>query len=86
MRKTAKLFQNGGSQAVRLPAEFRFAASEVYVRRDALTGEVILSAKSGRDTWSKFFALRDQIDVPPAFAEERPLNGSLPAYPSPQER
>jgi antitoxin VapB len=86
MRKTAKLFLNGGSQAVRLPAEFRFTATEVYVRRDALTGEVILSAKSGRDTWSKFFALREQVDVPAAFAEERPLNGSLPSHPLPQER
>ncbi len=34
--KAAKLFTNGGSQAVRLPAEFRFTvADEVYVRRDA---------------------------------------------------
>jgi antitoxin VapB len=27
--KTAKLFTNGGSQAVRLPAEFRFEGDEV---------------------------------------------------------
>ena len=86
MRRTAKLFVNGGSQAVRLPAEFRFAASEVNVRRDALTGDVILSAKSGRDTWSAFFALRDQMDASPAFARGRPLNGPLPAHPSHQER
>lgn len=31
--KTAKLFRNGDSQAVRLPKEFRFAGKEVYVRR-----------------------------------------------------
>jgi antitoxin VapB len=31
----AKLFQNGGSQAVRLPKDYRFAAqSEVMVRRE----------------------------------------------------
>jgi antitoxin VapB len=31
----AKIFQNGGSQAVRLPREFRFAAQdEVLVRRE----------------------------------------------------
>jgi antitoxin VapB len=29
----AKLFRNGRSQAVRLPREFRFAGSEVRVRR-----------------------------------------------------
>jgi antitoxin VapB len=31
--KTAKLFTNGGSQAVRLPREFRFEGEEVLVRR-----------------------------------------------------
>lgn len=32
--RTAKLFTNGNSQAVRLPAEFRFEGTEVSVRRD----------------------------------------------------
>jgi antitoxin VapB len=31
--KTAKLFANGKSQAVRLPKEFRFEGKEVYVKR-----------------------------------------------------
>ena len=31
--RTAKLFQNGRSQAVRLPKEFRFAGTEVRIRR-----------------------------------------------------
>lgn len=29
----AKLFKNGSSQAVRLPKEFRFTGSEVYIRK-----------------------------------------------------
>lgn len=29
--QTAKIFKHGGSQAVRLPAEFRFDEKEVYV-------------------------------------------------------
>jgi antitoxin VapB len=37
MARTAKLFQNGRSQALRLPAEYRFEGSEVYIRRDAET-------------------------------------------------
>src|SRR5262249_38131387 len=42
--KIARLFVNGGSQAVRLPVEFRFeGVTEVYIRRDSVTGEVILS-------------------------------------------
>ena len=35
----AKLFHNGGSQAVRLPREFRFEGSQVRVRR---VGEGVL--------------------------------------------
>jgi antitoxin VapB len=31
---TAKLFQHGGSQAVRLPKAFRFEGTEVSVRRE----------------------------------------------------
>ena len=33
MSKTAKLFRNGNSQAVRLPQEFRFQGNEVRIRR-----------------------------------------------------
>ncbi len=33
MSKTAKLFRNGRSQAVRLPREFRFEGDRVRVRR-----------------------------------------------------
>ena len=31
--ETAKLFQNGKSQAVRLPKEFRFNNDRVYIKR-----------------------------------------------------
>ncbi|NOZ49587.1 MAG: antitoxin [Chloroflexi bacterium] len=31
--KTAKLFQNGRSQAVRLPKEFRFEGNKVFIKR-----------------------------------------------------
>lgn len=40
--RPAKLFTHGGSQAVRLPKEFRFEGSQVYVRR--VGTEVVLSA------------------------------------------
>lgn len=30
---TAKLFQNGSSQAVRLPKEFRFRGNRVYIKK-----------------------------------------------------
>ena len=38
----AKLFTHGGSQAVRLPKEFRFDGTQVHVRR--VGNEVVLSA------------------------------------------
>ncbi len=37
--KTAKLFKNGQSQAVRLPKEFRMAGNEVYIKK---IGEAIV--------------------------------------------
>ena len=60
MTKIARLFSNGGSQAVRLPAEFRFDGEMVYVRRDRLTGDVILSSRP-RSSWREFMALRDEL-------------------------
>ncbi len=73
MRRVAKLFKNGRSQAVRLPASFRFAAAEVYVRQDTVSGDLILSRKPG--SWKDFFALVDSVEVPPNFLavrEKRP--------------
>lgn len=50
-QQTAKIFQNGRSQAVRLPKEFRFPGKEVYIYK--VDGKVILSAKP--DSWKDFF-------------------------------
>jgi antitoxin VapB len=69
MPVTAKLFRNGRSQAVRLPADFRFSGSEVYVRRDPETGDVILSRRP--DSWQDFFDLVDTLDIPHDFMSDR---------------
>jgi antitoxin VapB len=69
MPRTAKLFLNGRSQAVRLPSEFRFEGSEVFVRRDPATGDVILSQRP--DSWDEFFKLRQETDVPDDFLSDR---------------
>jgi len=55
MNHVAKVFMTGRSQAVRLPAAFRFQSSEVSIRRDPITGDVILSEKQGG--WGDFFQL-----------------------------
>jgi len=58
--QTAKLFRNGRSQAVRLLANFRFQGTEVYVRRDPATGDVILSRRP--HSWQDFFDFVDTLD------------------------
>ncbi len=49
--ETAKIFQNGSSQAVRLPKEFRLPGKEVYVRK--LGGMVLLVPKKGM--WKQWY-------------------------------
>ena len=39
--KTAKIFKNGQSQAVRLPKEFRFDDSEVFIKKSGNTVQLI---------------------------------------------
>ena len=69
MPQTAKLFMNGRSQAVRLPANLRFEGDEVYIRRDPETGDVILSRKPGN--WNDFFELIKAQEIPEDFMAER---------------
>jgi antitoxin VapB len=76
--RVAKLFRNGASQAVRLPADFRFEGDEVYVTRDDATGDVVLSNRPGARTWGEFFELLHAVEVPAGFMADRPLNVSLP--------
>jgi antitoxin VapB len=69
MARTAKLFRNGRSQALRLPAEYRFDGSEVYIRRDPATGDVILSCRP--ESWQQLFDLFDSAEIPDDFLADR---------------
>lgn len=69
MRKSAKVFMNGRSQAVRLPAWCRFDSKEVFIRKDDKTGEVILSKKPAN--WEGFFNLYIPEDIPKDFMVSR---------------
>lgn len=71
MSQTAKLFLNGRSQAVRLPAAYRFEGEEVYIRKDPVTGDVILSHRP--DDWHGFLVAAANAQVPDDFLspEER---------------
>jgi len=58
MLATAKLFQNGQSQAVRLPKEFRFEnLKEVFIKK--INGMVLLIPKSDKTVWDSMF---DNLD------------------------
>jgi antitoxin VapB len=75
MQQSARLFKNGRSQAVRLPAEYRFTTSEVFIERQ---GDAVILRPKPQD-WNEFFAraskvpsdfLAERTDLPP---EEREL-------------
>ena len=66
----ARVFFSGRSQAVRIPAEFRFTTDEVYVRRDPQSGSRIL-CESPEDSWSDVFQALDAAGFPDDFMENR---------------
>jgi len=63
-QRTAKIFLDGMSQAVRLPMEFRFDVDEVFIRRDECTGDVILSTRPGSN-FRRFMELRATLGPMP---------------------
>jgi len=67
MTRTAKIFVNGRSQAVRLPVDCRFDAKEVFIRKDPDTGDVILSRKPA--DWDGFIAAVKAAPAPADFLD-----------------
>ena len=63
--RTAKLFKNGRSQAVRLPMEFRLPGSEVRIRRSgrAVVLEPIASTGWPKAYFSDLRRLRKGLDL-----------------------
>ena len=58
MRKFARVFMNGRSQAVRLPREFRFNTDRVGIRREGCN--VILSPLY--EDWDDYFTNAPRVD------------------------
>jgi antitoxin VapB len=54
---TAKLFQNGKSQAVRLPKEYKFSGAEVFIKR--IGRNVLLIPKD--NPWASFAGSLDKF-------------------------
>ena len=59
----ARVFRNGRSQAVRIPAEFRFATDEVYVERDPRNGSLTLSEKPLHPSVDEIEAMFAEFDA-----------------------
>ena len=72
--QTARVFTNGNSQAVRLPKAFRLETRTVFIRKDAITGDIVLSARPAPGGWDDFFALRAKTRMSSDFLVHRPLN------------
>jgi antitoxin VapB len=66
--KTAKLFKNGDSQAVRLPKEFRFTGDEVLIKH--VGNAVVLLPKS--KSWDTLLSSLDQFSEDFMLEREQP--------------
>ena len=77
--QTARVFTNGNSQAVRLPKAFRLETRTVFIRKDPITGDIVLSARPAPGGWEDFFTLRAKTRMPSDFLVDRPLNESKAA-------
>ena len=58
MFQKAKIFNNGNSQAVRLPKEFRFESKEIIIRKVA-NGVLLIS--QDKNTWENWFDNLDEF-------------------------
>ena len=66
METTAKIFKNGRSQAVRLPKEFRFAGTEVKIRKE---GKKVILEPLEKTEWPdgfwNIFTADPDFEIPP---------------------
>jgi len=73
--KTARLFQNGQSQAVRLPKDFRFSGSKVFVKK---MGNAVIIIPC-QNSWQSLFDSLTQ------FSDDFMKNRDQPAEQQPRE-
>jgi antitoxin VapB len=76
----AKIFKNGGSQAIRIPAQWRFDSEEVYVRFDETLNALVITQRHPRPM-EKFFALVEKLGPIPE--DEWPTLDPVPDSPRP---
>ena len=60
MTYTAKVFQNGRSQAIRIPKEFRVDTTEVYIEK---SGDALIIRPKRENRWDRWFAMNEGVDT-----------------------
>ena len=73
-RRTARIFTNGGSQAVRLPKEFRFDTDRVAIRQEGCS--VILSPIY--EDWNDYLENAPSVGADFVSAVDEARNSLLP--------
>lgn len=66
MTQLAKVFQNGRSQAIRIPKEFRVDTQEVFIEK---VGETLIIRPKKKNKWETFFSLLDEVDTSDFFID-----------------
>ena len=60
MTRLTKVFQNGRSQAIRIPKEYRVDTAEVYIEK---VGETLVIRPKPVDRWDHWFEMLEQTDT-----------------------
>ena len=66
MTQLAKVFQNGRSQAIRIPKEFRVDTTEVYIEK---VGETLIIRPKIENKWDSFFLMLNDFDTSDFFLD-----------------
>jgi len=67
MTQLAKVFQNGRSQAIRIPKKFRVDTAEVYIEK---VGETLIIKPKTEDRWDNFFMMLEKFDTSDFFLDK----------------
>jgi antitoxin VapB len=70
MTQLAKVFQNGRSQAIRIPKEFRVDTSEVYIEK---VGDTLIIKPKKEHKWDDFFDMLEEVDTSDFLVDRKDL-------------
>jgi antitoxin VapB len=70
MTYVAKVFQDGRSQAIRIPKEYRFDTAEVYIEK---SGDALIVRPKQENRWDRWFAMSAGMDAADFLAERSQL-------------